>query len=79
MDEDFRKAALDRHRLPRPGKLKVRPTRRMASQRDPAIAYSPRAAPACDTIAPDPASKPLSPALPTLATEGARTCLEEPI
>ena len=34
MDQDFRKAALDYHRLPRPGKLAVEPTKRMAAQRD---------------------------------------------
>src|SRR5208283_3186722 len=34
MDEDFRKAALDYHRLPRPGKLAVEPTKRMATRHD---------------------------------------------
>ena len=34
MDEDFRKAALDYHRLPRPGKLAIEATKRMATQRD---------------------------------------------
>ena len=41
MDEDFRKAALDYHRLPRPGKLAIEPTKRMATQRDLSLAYSP--------------------------------------
>ena len=41
MDDDFRKAALDYHRLPRPGKLAIEPTKRMATQRDLALAYSP--------------------------------------
>ena len=41
MDEDFRKAALDYHRLPRPGKLAIEPTKRMTTQRDLALAYSP--------------------------------------
>ncbi|HJR56112.1 MAG TPA: hypothetical protein VJ798_06010, partial [Rhizomicrobium sp.] len=41
MDEDFRKSALDYHRIPRPGKLSVEPTKRMANQRDLALAYSP--------------------------------------
>src|SRR6476659_8384652 len=50
MDEDFRKAALDYHRLPRPGKLAVEPTKRMATQRDLALAYSPGIAAACDAI-----------------------------
>ena len=56
MDEDFRKAALDYHRLPRPGKLSVEPTKRMASQRDLALAYSPGVAAACEAIAADPDS-----------------------
>ncbi|HZF76098.1 MAG TPA: NADP-dependent malic enzyme [Acetobacteraceae bacterium] len=54
MDDDFRKAALDYHRLPRPGKLSVEPTKRMASQRDLALAYSPGVAAACEEIARDP-------------------------
>ena len=54
MDEDFRKAALDYHRLPRPGKLAVEPTKRMATQRDLALAYSPGVAAACQAIAADP-------------------------
>ena len=41
MDHDFRKAALDYHRLPRPGKLSIEPTKTMATQRDLALAYSP--------------------------------------
>ena len=47
MDEDFRQAALDYHRLPRPGKLAIEPTKRMATQRDLALAYSPGVAAAC--------------------------------
>ncbi|WP_203076772.1 NADP-dependent malic enzyme [Falsiroseomonas ponticola] len=54
MDEDFRKAALDYHRLPRPGKLSVEPTKRMATQRDLGLAYSPGVAAACEEIAKDP-------------------------
>ncbi len=56
MDEDFRKAALDYHRLPRPGKLAVEPTKRMATQRDLALAYSPGVAAACLEIVADPAN-----------------------
>ena len=56
MDEDFRKAALDYHRLPRPGKLSVEPTKRMATQRDLALAYSPGVAAACEAIVADPAA-----------------------
>src|SRR5580693_3860824 len=56
MEETFRKAALDYHRLPRPGKLSVEPTKRMATQRDLALAYSPGVAAACEAIVADPAS-----------------------
>ena len=54
MDEDFRKAALDYHRFPTPGKLAVEPTKRMATQRDLALAYSPGVAAACEEIVRDP-------------------------
>src|SRR3954465_2011804 len=53
MDEDFRKAALDYHLLPRPGKLAIEPTKRMATQRDLALAYSPGVAAACEAIKAD--------------------------
>jgi malate dehydrogenase (oxaloacetate-decarboxylating)(NADP+) len=54
MDEDFRRQALNYHRLPRPGKLSVEPTKRMATQRDLALAYSPGVAAACMEIAAHP-------------------------
>ncbi|MBN8891168.1 MAG: NADP-dependent malic enzyme [Rhodospirillales bacterium 70-18] len=54
MDDDFRKAALDYHRLPRPGKLAIEATKRMASQRDLALAYSPGVAAACEEISANP-------------------------
>jgi malate dehydrogenase (oxaloacetate-decarboxylating)(NADP+) len=54
MDDDFRKAALDYHRLPQPGKLSIEPTKRMATQRDLALAYSPGVAAACEAIVTDP-------------------------
>jgi malate dehydrogenase (oxaloacetate-decarboxylating)(NADP+) len=54
MDDDFRKAALDYHRYPRPGKLAIEATKRMATQRDLALAYSPGVAAACEAIAADP-------------------------
>ena len=56
MDDDFRNAALDYHRLPRPGKLAIEPTKRMATQRDLALAYSPGVAAACEAIVADPAT-----------------------
>jgi len=52
--EDFKKAALDYHRFPTPGKLSVEPTKRMATQRDLALAYSPGVAHACEAIVADP-------------------------
>ena len=54
MDEDLRKQALDYHRLPRPGKLAIEPTKRMATQHDLALAYSPGVAAACLEIAAHP-------------------------
>jgi malate dehydrogenase (oxaloacetate-decarboxylating)(NADP+) len=54
MDDDFRRAALDYHRLPRPGKLAIESTKRMATQRDLALAYSPGVAAACEAIKADP-------------------------
>ncbi len=54
MDEDFVKAALDYHRYPKPGKLAIEPTKRMATQRDLALAYSPGVAAACLAIVKDP-------------------------
>ena len=54
MDDDFRKAALAYHRSPRPGKLSVEATKRMANQRDLALAYSPGVAAACEAIVEDP-------------------------
>jgi malate dehydrogenase (oxaloacetate-decarboxylating)(NADP+) len=56
MDHDFRQAALDYHRYPRPGKLAIEPTKRMATQRDLALAYSPGVAAACEAIVADPSA-----------------------
>jgi len=54
MDDDLRRDALRYHRQPRPGKITVRPTKPMATQRDLALAYSPGVAAACDAIVEDP-------------------------
>ncbi|MGH7191191.1 MAG: hypothetical protein ACREF0_18630, partial [Acetobacteraceae bacterium] len=56
MDEAIGKEALDYHRLPRPGKLAIEPTKRMATQHDLALAYSPGVAAASLAIAADPES-----------------------
>ncbi len=49
-----RRAALDYHEFPRPGKLEIRPTKPMTTGRDLARAYSPGVAEACTAIAEDP-------------------------
>lgn len=54
--DDFRKAALEYHRLPRPGKIKVSPTTSLITQRDLSLAYSPGVAYACEAIVEDPQS-----------------------
>jgi malate dehydrogenase (oxaloacetate-decarboxylating)(NADP+) len=46
-NDPARQAALDYHRLPRPGKLEIRATKPMANQRDLSRAYSPGVAEAC--------------------------------
>jgi len=55
VDETLRKAALDYHRLPKPGKVAVTPTKGLLNQRDLALAYSPGVAAACEEIVRDPA------------------------
>jgi len=51
---DLKQAALDYHRCPPPGKIKVVPTKPMLTQRDLALAYSPGVAYACEAIVADP-------------------------
>ena len=53
MDEPLRKAALEYHRLPTPGKISVTPTKGLINQRDLALAYSPGVAYACLAIKDD--------------------------
>jgi malate dehydrogenase (oxaloacetate-decarboxylating)(NADP+) len=55
MEDSLRKAALDYHRLPRPGKISIAPTKGLVNQRDLALAYSPGVAAACEEILRDPA------------------------
>ena len=45
--EGFRKRALRYHELPKPGKLEIRATKPLDTQRDLALAYSPGVAEAC--------------------------------
>ncbi|HSF90914.1 MAG TPA: malic enzyme-like NAD(P)-binding protein, partial [Paracoccaceae bacterium] len=51
-----RKAALDYHAFPKPGKLEIRATKPLANGRDLARAYSPGVAEACIEIKNDPAT-----------------------
>src|SRR5690348_2672102 len=54
-DDSLRKAALDYHRLPSPGKISVTPTKGLLNQRDLALAYTPGVAIACQEIVANPA------------------------
>jgi malate dehydrogenase (oxaloacetate-decarboxylating)(NADP+) len=56
MDETLRRAALDYHRYPRPGKIAVTPTKALTNQTDLSLAYSPGVAAACEEIERDPAT-----------------------
>ncbi len=55
MDDQLRKAALDYHRFPTPGKIAIAPTKGLVNQRDLALAYTPGVAAACEAIVADPA------------------------
>ena len=52
--KQLREAALYYHRLPRPGKISVQPTKQLTNQRDLALAYSPGVAEPCLEIAKNP-------------------------
>ncbi len=54
LPEELRLAALEYHRHPRPGKIKITPTTALLTQRDLSLAYSPGVAAACDAIVEDP-------------------------
>ncbi len=54
MEDTLRKAALDYHRFPKPGKISVTPTKGLLNQRDLALAYTPGVAAACEEIVRDP-------------------------
>jgi malate dehydrogenase (oxaloacetate-decarboxylating)(NADP+) len=55
MDDKFRTAALEYHRLPQPGKITITPTKGLTNQLDLSLAYSPGVAHACLAIQDDPA------------------------
>ena len=54
MEEELKKSALEYHRLPRPGKIAILPTKQLTNQRDLALAYSTGVAFACEEIVRDP-------------------------
>ncbi len=54
--EALRKAALEYHEFPTPGKIAIAPTKQLTNQRDLALAYSPGVAAACEEIVADPAN-----------------------
>jgi len=54
--DELSESALRYHRLPRPGKIEVVPTKPLATQRDLSLAYSPGVAAACNEIVRDPAT-----------------------
>ena len=54
--EALRKAALEYHEFPTPGKIAVTPTKQLTNQRDLALAYSPGVAAACEEIVKDPSN-----------------------
>ena len=53
---ELRKAALEYHEFPTPGKVAIAATKSMLNQRDLALAYSPGVAAACEEIVADPAN-----------------------
>src|SRR5215204_1836131 len=54
--DELTESALRYHRLPRPGKIEVVPTKPLATQRDLSLAYSPGVPAACYEIVRDPAT-----------------------
>ena len=52
--QDLRADALHYHRSPRPGKIEIKATKPLGTQRDLALAYTPGVAAACEAIIADP-------------------------
>ena len=53
---ELRRAALEYHEFPTPGKVAIAATKQLVNQRDLALAYSPGVAAACEEIVADPAN-----------------------
>src|SRR4030081_4070622 len=54
ISDDLRASALIYHRMPKPGKIEIQPTKPLGNQRDLALAYTPGVAAACEAIAANP-------------------------
>jgi len=52
--DSLKNEALEYHRIPKPGKLSIQPTKALSNQRDLALAYSPGVAFPCEEIARNP-------------------------
>ena len=55
MTEKLKQNALDYHRYPTPGKIRITPTKPLTTQEDLGLAYTPGVAAACELIVEDPA------------------------
>ena len=56
MSHDLKESALHYHRFPKPGKIKITPTKPLTTQQDLALAYSPGVAAASELVHENPAS-----------------------
>ena len=56
MSKNFKEAALNYHRYPTPGKIKITPTKSLTTQEDLSLAYSPGVAAASELIHTDPST-----------------------
>jgi malate dehydrogenase (oxaloacetate-decarboxylating)(NADP+) len=56
MTSNLKENALSYHRFPKPGKIKITPTKPVTTQQDLALAYSPGVAAACELIQANPAA-----------------------
>src|SRR5438309_3283941 len=56
LPDELTESALRYHRIPRPGKIEVVPTKPLTTQRDLSLAHSPGVAAACNEIVRDPAT-----------------------
>jgi malate dehydrogenase (oxaloacetate-decarboxylating)(NADP+) len=54
ISDDLKASALLYHRMPRPGKLEIQPSKPLGTQHDLALAYTPGVAVACEAIAANP-------------------------